>query len=163
MNHVAFTGTQKGMTNAQLKSFISLINHIDVDFFHHGDCVGADADAHRAVVDTIPVIIHPCTIESKRAWCTGADGTHLPLPPLERNRVMVDMSGLLIATPKEYTEQLRSGTWATIRYAYKKNKKIRIIWPDGRIEACPFIPSLHRDRRSVRAVERIEPVDPEEG
>jgi len=48
-----------------------------------------------------------------------------------RNHKMVDSAGVLLATPKEDHEVLRSGTWATIRYAYKKNKQVVLVWPDG--------------------------------
>jgi hypothetical protein len=40
-------------------------------------------------------------------------------------------SELLIATPKEVKEQLRSGTWATVRRARKVGIPIILITPDG--------------------------------
>jgi hypothetical protein len=54
-------------------------------------------------------------------------------PYLVRNHEIVDDSQVLIAAPKEFTEQLRSGTWATIRYARKIGRTVRIVFPDGSI------------------------------
>ena len=55
-----------------------------------------------------------------------------PKPYLERNKDIVDETGLLIATPKG-EEIVRSGTWSTIRYARKNHKKIIIIMPNGNL------------------------------
>ena len=46
----------------------------------------------------------------------------------------MDNSDILIATPKEKEEQLRSGTWATIRYAKKTKKIVFLVYPDGKYE-----------------------------
>jgi hypothetical protein len=50
---------------------------------------------------------------------------------LERNTEIVKACDVLIATPKEQDEVLRSGTWATIRRARKYDKKLAVIFPDG--------------------------------
>ena len=42
------------------------------------------------------------------------------LPPLVRNARIVQAADLLIAAPEQDIEQLRSGTWATVRAARKK-------------------------------------------
>lgn len=132
MKHVAFTGTQRGMTAEQFDRFCSALT-LDVmafDWFHHGDCIGADAQAHAAVRRlTTRIHVHPCNIPSKRAFCVG-DAASPVAPPLDRNRVMVDLSAALIATPGQMVEELRSGTWSTIRYA-RKRIPVHIIWPDG--------------------------------
>lgn len=90
--------------------------------FHHGDCVGADEQAHqllkwmRTARDTprVRVILHPPDNPSKRANCR-ADEVRKALPYLERNKEIVDETQFLIATPKGTEEELRSGTWATMR------------------------------------------------
>ena len=62
-----------------------------------------------------------------------SDQTLPPKDYLDRNHDIVDQTDLLIATPKENTEVLRSGTWATIRYAKKINKPTWIIETNGNI------------------------------
>jgi len=39
----------------------------------------------------------------------------------------------MIATPGEVDEQLRSGTWSTVRFARKQGKPVHVILPDGRV------------------------------
>lgn len=133
--HVGFTGTQKGLKKAQHKT---LIGKIAVclparPVFHHGDCIGADEDFHNLLLLTgKEIIIHPPIKNSKRAFCKGG----LVLEPkdyLDRNHDIVDSSDILIACPSGMEEELRSGTWATIRYARKQKKPIVIIYPDGSI------------------------------
>jgi hypothetical protein len=128
---VGFTGTQRGMTKAQRERLTSdVFNAIHIDEFRHGDCEGADETASRIANDfNVQVIIHPPLDPKKRAFCIGH--TLTPKPYLERNHDIVDACNLLIATPGQKQEQLRSGTWATIRYATKKGKPVLIIYPDG--------------------------------
>jgi len=54
--------------------------------------------------------------------------------PLERNSDIVADSDLLLATPRFYEEELRSGTWATVRRARKANKPLIIVWPNGKVD-----------------------------
>lgn len=61
-----------------------------------------------------------------------SDEKREPLPYLARNCVIVDEADILLACPKGPEEQ-RSGTWATVRYARKQNKRIVIVYPDGTI------------------------------
>jgi hypothetical protein len=46
---------------------------------------------------------------------------------LTRNRDIVDTASMLIAAPEGNAERLRSGTWATVRYARKAKKKVIIL------------------------------------
>jgi len=119
------------MTDVQFSKFCDVLAGMLPDWFHHGDCVGADAQAHDAVQRAgVLIHVHPCTIADKRAWKVG-NAMSIPLPPLDRNRMMVDECETLIATPGQMVEELRSGTWATIRYARKLRRAVHIIWPDG--------------------------------
>ncbi len=59
-------------------------------------------------------------------------------PYLERNRDIVDASEVLIACPSTREEVMRSGTWATVRYARKKGMKITLIFRDGTCEKENF-------------------------
>jgi hypothetical protein len=131
--HIGFTGTQVGMTVNQLRELKTLLLTLLPTDFHHGDCIGADAQAHDLVLETIPIKvfmhIHPPDVRSKRAFKIG-DDLWPEKPYLVRNHDIVDATTILIATPKG-PEELRSGTWATIRYARKQKKHIYIVYPDG--------------------------------
>jgi len=134
---IGFTGTQVGMTEIQKVTFeksIMLFKTLGGEF-HHGDCIGADAQAVEIVRRICPhwrVICHPPLIPTKRAYCKS-DEIRKEKQYLDRNHDIVKESMAMFATPKEDNEQLRSGTWATIRYTRKLNKKLCIIFPDGRL------------------------------
>lgn len=131
ITNIGFTGTQIGMTEQQKATVSKLITALNPYCVHHGDCIGADKDFHEiALSHGIDVFIHPPSNESKRAFCHPGF-RFLPKPYLERNRDIVDETGILIATPKNSLEELRSGTWSTIRYAQKRYKAIIIVMPDG--------------------------------
>lgn len=129
---VGFTGTQMGMTPEQSANLIealqTLMRYSD---FHHGDCMGADAQAHEIAVSLrYRIILHPPSNSDKRAFCL-ADEARKPLGYLDRNTEIVKETEILIACPKEVTEQLRSGTWSTVRRARKLNRNILVLFPDG--------------------------------
>lgn len=131
---VGFTGTQVGATVSQLSSLGALLKVLAPEEFHHGDCIGADAEAHRVAKSlAIPIVIHPPDVNAKRAFCREYAETRRPLPYLERNREVVDETDVMIAMPKDNQEVKRSGTWATVRYAQKADKTTFVIWPDGGI------------------------------
>ena len=137
--HIGFTGTRMGMTILQRAEFIDVMfRYINVYSeenitFHHGSCIGADAEAHKfALKLCIPIHVHPCNIPEKTSICEGAHITHPQKPPLERNIDIVQASDLIIACPCSRQEVIRSGTWHTVRQARKKDGMIiQIIWPIG--------------------------------
>lgn len=132
MRDLAFTGTRHGMTACQRRVFEWLFIEQQPSRFHHGDCIGADVEAHDvAMMYNVAVILHPPQDESKRAYCLNALEDREPLPYLDRNHQIVDESELLIATPQTFNEVLRSGTWSTIRYAEKTSTPFIIIYPNG--------------------------------
>jgi len=51
-----------------------------------------------------------------------------------RNHKIVDICDILVAFPQTNSETVRSGTYATIRYARKCKKPIIIIYPDGSVK-----------------------------
>ena len=135
MIKIGFTGTRKGMTSAQKKTFYELLSsYLAVDF-HHGDCIGAYAEAHDMVVALgCRTIIHQPDNDSARAFKQG-DVMRSPLPYLDRNKQIVNSTQLLIATPETAEETLRSGTWSTVRYACKSpGMMVYVILPDGKID-----------------------------
>jgi hypothetical protein len=117
---IGFTGTRNGMTYRQKTALRTILWSIggEGNEFHHGDCIGADAEADRiARGPGMHIVIHPPTDSKARAYC-GLDGDTVnpEFPYLERNRRIVDSTSLLIAAP-EGPESVRSGTWSTVRYA----------------------------------------------
>ena len=124
-----FTGTRKGMSQKQKEALIRLIAESTFSEAHHGSCVGADYQFHDLCCTYgVPVVIHPPTNGINRAKCHG--GRVLPAKPyIERNHDIVDACDVLIACPSETEEVLRSGTWATVRYARKRNKRVIVLAP----------------------------------
>ncbi len=128
---LGFTGTQNGMTKEQMVAVANILDIQPSIEVHHGDCVGADEDFNKLASERGFIIVtHPCVIKNKRAYCM-AYYEHTPKPPLERNKDIVAAVDILIATPKEFNEVLRSGTWATIRYARDKGIPTFVINPNG--------------------------------
>jgi hypothetical protein len=132
--HVGFTGSRGGLTDPQRATLYHQLKLDHVYALHHGDCIGADEAAHACAEDLADyIVIHPPDNPALRANCTTRF-THevRPAKPyLDRNHDIVDECDFLIACPGGMQEELRSGTWATVRYAQRKGKPITIIWPDG--------------------------------
>lgn len=135
MNKFGFTGTRDRMSKAQEWATGGYLSDHHGEF-HHGCCVGADATAFwLAKQREYRCIAHPPTngllvnIDTiKGSWCVRRE-----LPYLERNRAIVIECDILLAAPKG-PEELRSGTWATVRYARKILKPVIVFWPNGEIE-----------------------------
>ncbi len=100
---VGFTGTRQGMSENQVRQFINVMRSLDdIGAFHHGGAVGADSEAAAFVHSIVDeVVMHEIG----------------ELGPLARNRDIVADSDIIIAAPESNKEELRSGTWATVRYA----------------------------------------------
>lgn len=107
---------------------------------HHGDCIGADANAHKlAFLTGWDIVVHPPSNSYKRAFVHKSefwDPERCVLLPekeyLDRNHDIVAPPVIdLIATPLEYEEKLRSGTWATVRYAKKRLIPVFLVFRDG--------------------------------
>lgn len=152
---VGFTGTRQGMTTSQWQTVEDLMTelfkgkqgtfaHNGLVEWHDGDCVGADDQAHgvaeklqaeaRRWGETIDLYGHPCNLNNYRAW-NDFDFTAEVKAPLVRNRDIVNESDVMIAAPKEYENVDRgSGTWATIRYAWRRGVKTWLVWPNGEKE-----------------------------
>lgn len=126
---IGFTGTSEGIPEPQLLAAMKLL--IKGAELHFGDCVGADAQAwYLATAWGFRTVAHPPIDPKKRAFCK-ADEIRAPKPYIERNHDIVDECERLIATPRTMEEELRSGTWATIRYARKLKKPVIIVTPNG--------------------------------
>lgn len=127
-----FTGTQEGMTRKQAAELeIRLMGFTGE--FHHGDCTGADEEAHDIVKSMgFYIVIHPPIRNVKRAYKAG-DLILKPKDYLDRNKDIVHSCEFLIAAPNG-EEKIRSGTWSTVRFARAMRKPLMIIYPDGLIE-----------------------------
>lgn len=146
---LGFTGTRKGLSLQQLKSLQEFLQLLDgIKEVHHGDCIGGDEQFHGlAIAHHVPsVVIHPGYNDRgespSRSFCnehSPGEGhsliSVLPAGPyLLRDKDIVNSSQLLIGCPLTHQEQIRSGTWTTIRYARKINRAHIIIYPDGHPE-----------------------------
>lgn len=131
---IGFTGTQRGMTKFQrecLKNFLDIyVGWNEELWLLQGDCIGADGQAaHLARSMGYKIWTFPPTHNSKRVGASS-DREETPRDYLTRNHNIVKACDMLVATPGENVEQLRSGTWATIRYAKKLDKHLYLIYTD---------------------------------
>lgn len=113
--------------SASQKETLSDLLHMSLAYdFHHGDCVGADAEAHEiALSRSYTVIVHPPIDDRLRAHCKAHD-IREPKEYLARNRDIVDEVDFLVAAPNG-EEKARSGTWYTIRYAMSEGVPVVIL------------------------------------
>jgi hypothetical protein len=135
VHSVGFTGTRKGMSPPQRRAARLLLKNLDPTHFHHGDCVGADAEMHaivRAMLPECVIVLHPCSSDSNRAFCAG-DYSSTPIDALARNREIVAASSVMLATPLEDEEMRSGGTWYTIRHARKTQTSLYVVSRRGEI------------------------------
>ena len=132
MQHIGFTGTRTRMT-AKQKTQLEVILRKKLSSgkvaFHHGDCIGADAEA-ATLAESLGcyLIVHPPLDPMKRAF-TRSSEIRPAKPYMERNLAIVLETRLLVAAPKTIKEELRSGTWATIRRARIHKVPVVILVP----------------------------------
>jgi hypothetical protein len=137
-----FSGSQDGITPQQRGWLVRTMHSIGMTEFHHGGCVGSDEEAHRIALECFtepaekPIKVHPAS--GVAPW--KVSGVCLrphplvevlpPKKPLLRNRDIANPAQILLATPNS-EERLRSGTWATVRYARKIGVPVWVCYPDG--------------------------------
>lgn len=140
MSDIGFTGTQRGWTKAQedaVREFLLGRALHDTRVFRHGDCVGSDEQGAELAMELFyRVVSYPPKNPVKRAYADSHE-VREPAPYLERDHNIVDDCQEVLATPAQRFEILRSGTWATIRYARKIGKRVTVIYPDGSKEVTP--------------------------
>ena len=129
MFHIGITGSRNPVEDGRLKDLRSVLasyGHNNTTL-HHGDCLGVDTHAHHiAITYGFIIHVHPPSNSIHRAWNIG-DIMSKEKPYLARNKDIVSASYILIALPSSRTEHLRSGSWATIRYARKKGIEVIIL------------------------------------
>lgn len=127
---IGFTGTREGMSDDQKCEFLKLTK--GATEFHHGDCIGGDeeSDALIRIVKGVIVHIHPPDDPKLRAFCYKKEQGDIIWSTdsyINRNHTIVDKTEILIAAPLTNKEEVRSGTWATIRYARSIGRETWIL------------------------------------
>lgn len=115
---VGFTGTRSGMTKRQedtLRIYLEAAREKFGPEFRHGVARGSDLRAAEIAVSLG---------YKEKKFPAGDD-------PLGRNKVIVDGADFMFATPQQYHEAPRPGTWMAIRYANRTGTQGITIWPDG--------------------------------
>jgi hypothetical protein len=94
--------------------------------FMHGDCTGSDEQSHEIAryLGYRITIIPQNTLPQFRAHCV-ADEELPAMAPLDRNRVIVDWSELMLCALT--FPQRRSGAWYTYNYAMSTKKRAWIL------------------------------------
>jgi hypothetical protein len=139
MKKIGFTGTSRGMTPEQkirVRELLTQYRIAGATDFHHGLCIGADQEAAEiAHLLGYHIIAHPGfnpknpTNRIYRSEFPHNDEIHAEKPFIKRDHDIVDATDHLIAAPLTWEEEIRSGTWATVRYAEKKNKPRDMVYP----------------------------------
>lgn len=141
---VGFTGTQKGMTPAQMSGVLYFLGRYESFILGHGLCIGADVEA-----DDLTRSLPACKgIVGFPAKGVGAKAVPMepelflewrtPRGPLLRNMDIAIWCDVMLATPKEEHMTIRSGTWTTCRYALQEEKPLFVVLPSGLV--VPWAP-----------------------
>jgi len=128
---VGFTGTREGMSNAQQEKLIERLKQLKEEFdivsFHHGDCVGSDEEAATiASMLGIVTVAHPPRAAKFRAYHPSTV-VRTPKPFMVRNYDIVLECHHLFVAPRTDEEELRSGTWATYRFANACGTDVEVL------------------------------------
>lgn len=126
---LGFTGSRHGMSQNQREQFALAVSDLQPVEFHHGDCLGADEQAHDIVRLFCPdtrIVVHPPESDYLRAYKEG-DIILESFGYIVRDRNIVDSTDALYATPYTDYYQPKSGSWFTIRYAGVKQKPCTVF------------------------------------
>jgi hypothetical protein len=136
---IGFTGTSIGMTaeqKTQVRGLLTEYKALGAVTFMHGLCIGADEQAARIAKELgYRVVAHPgYSLKNPknrlfRSDFRGNDEVRPEEPFIRRDRNMVNESHRMIAAPRSKEEEMRSGTWTTVRYAKKKKKPMDMVYP----------------------------------
>jgi len=132
---IGFTGNRYGLRPDQVEQIKDILDNYNDIIVSHGDCVGSDTDFHKLCINykkehldkKISIHIFPPNDPKLRAF-NQADILMEEKPYLERNLNIIKNSSILIACPIDKNkEELRSGTWSTIRKARKLKIPIHLF------------------------------------
>lgn len=135
VNSLGFTGSRQGLTERQRTLLASIIEETEPSVVVHGGAKGADTEFHNICIRmTVPLIkVYPSCFT--HAWGELHESSRTKIiymdqqPPLDRNWDIVRDRDLVVACPNTAQETLRSGTWATVRYAQQLERTIIVIKP----------------------------------
>jgi hypothetical protein len=144
--HVGFSGSSTGMSlqqQAAIRCELTELRQLGPATLHHGMCVGADAQAHAIARDLGYAIVGHPGVRS-RGPTNPAERADLlcnvareELTHFARNRVIVDETSILLATPFDgvvgsiWQASHRGGTWYTIGQAGIRRRPTRVYYRDG--------------------------------
>jgi len=127
---IGFIGNCRyGLDSEQKDKIISILDIYDNIIVSHGDCIGSDTDFHNLCMNyrnehpnkKIRIEIFPLDNPKLRAFNEPDLLREKKQSNLQRNLDIIKNSSILIACPIDKNkEQLRSGTWSTIRKAIKQ-------------------------------------------
>lgn len=140
------TGTRGALTAFQRANLMRLMAELAPPRVSHGDCTGADAEAH-AIARALGcyVIVNPPSSAAYRAFCDPGPRGEIRSPAsyLARNRAIVTQAAYLVALPAGQRPACPagSGTWTTVGYAEQAGMGTVILYPDGtvRIDGMPVV------------------------
>lgn len=136
---IGITANPNGLTSEQELKVVNLLTQHFIAGkreVHHGCCVGGDVQVAKwAKKIGYRLVAHPplnASLVSNEA-IEISDEVLPELEYLEQNKRIVEASSLLIALPGTPEEVVRSGTWATLRYARSRRMPRIIVLPDGKM------------------------------
>jgi hypothetical protein len=160
---IGISGTRQGLTDIQLKKVENILIKLQSKYedmeMHHGDCIGSDQQIHEMVVEknlVQSIVIHPPKNAALRSFCENCFNDTIIIKQefekdyLDRNKDIVAISELMIITPKENDEIVKSGTWMSYRTSKKLNKKTLLIKPNGQQEIWPHEGLANKMRKKIK-------------
>lgn len=130
---LGFTGTQRGMSAAQMHLVRRFLEENRPEVVHHGGCVGADMEFDAIAEDLrIRRVLWPGDSPEKYGWDYSYTGRLQTVRPnLVRNSQIVRVSHHVLATPRSGVHRVcRHGTCWTVRRALKL-RDVTVIARDG--------------------------------
>lgn len=122
----------------------------DGDEFHYGMCEGWDDAAAEFARDIGYVLVGHPPINTTYLGKVIPDIERPPLGYIERDHRIVDDTERLVAASHTAYEVLRSGTWATVRFAARRDKPGDVVYPDGRVIPLARAVALSATSRAER-------------
>ncbi len=129
---IGITGTRAGMNERQFSDVKAFLqgHYQPGSEFHHGDCVGVDAEAAILAKEIgYKIISHPGPGHDGLRAFVECDESREPQSHFKRNRTIVDTCDVLLVVPLQNEHQPRGGTWYTHDYAVKKDKSVIMVFP----------------------------------